>query len=540
MVPPAPSFGSTHDDELLVRLAGEIMHGRWLGNYETFGHLTLAKPPGYSMFLAYTHWLPWSPIFTTHVMLLIGALLVLHEFRALGISRGMLTAQYLVVALFGQWFGDPMSRVYRESLLTGLTFLIIGLSLNLGRRLRAIGTGEQRYRGQVIGIVIVAMVVGLSISAYRVTKPGWYPLALLLVFIFGQAVTFWARKERKQNLVILAAAVLITAAGSTAFTTYAARMNENYYGVSGIDTFSEGPFADVLSEWASVHQETPRQYVVIDVNQRTAVYEVSPTALKLKPYLEYSWGNGWRSQSCMHMKICDESVTWFPWELRDAVEKAGLGGSAKQFENTLATIASDIRRACNSGKLRCGFRGLVPGVQPLDRLQKREFIDAMSIAFTYLTFPSDIATQRGPWPDATPEQVRTWKSVVKGIPRIDYANEYRPSARYFGSTMQLLDRVQKTLWFFILFFGAMGLLVPLKTSNDQLRTRRRLGIVLLVSLFAFAAQLALLEVSSGMYLSTASSLYMLPAFPFLMCAVFLGLSRLEAGFIGRFSKDSAS
>ena len=45
---------SPHDDLLQVRLALRISRGEWLGSYENLGHLTMVKPPGYPIFLAFS------------------------------------------------------------------------------------------------------------------------------------------------------------------------------------------------------------------------------------------------------------------------------------------------------------------------------------------------------------------------------------------------------------------------------------------------------------------------------------------------------
>ena len=104
LVPPNPGYGAVHDDELMVTMAHNIMETGWIGNYSELGHLLLSKPPGLSMFLAHTHFLPWAPTVTIHALLLMGFLLFLREVRAFGVPRQLVTAMYVMVAFFPDWY----------------------------------------------------------------------------------------------------------------------------------------------------------------------------------------------------------------------------------------------------------------------------------------------------------------------------------------------------------------------------------------------------------------------------------------------------
>ena len=54
-VPTRAAFLAPHDDQLGLELASNILNGDWLGPWD---NRTLAKPPGYSMYLAVAHFIP--------------------------------------------------------------------------------------------------------------------------------------------------------------------------------------------------------------------------------------------------------------------------------------------------------------------------------------------------------------------------------------------------------------------------------------------------------------------------------------------------
>jgi len=474
---------------------------------------------------------------TAHLMLLTGALLIAREFRALGVSRLVTAGLYISLSLFSQWFGDQISRVYRESLLTGLSFLIIALSLTMFRLLRDFALQQARAKVDLARIGLCSLSLGLIISWYRITKPGWYPFLIFIALTCCLAFFTWRRGTRIRKLCCAGVAVLIVLTSSQLFGVYVGRQNQKFYGISGIDTFSEGAFPRALNRWASVKPKSSRMYVVIDARQREAVYKVSPTAAKLAPFLELSVGSGWRGQACQHMGICDESTAWFPWDLRDAVQAAGLGKSAAQFERSLDRIANDISIACATGRLKCGPHGLGPGVQPVDRIPKRELLDAISLAATTLFQPADVNTARGPFVELKKDSIDLWQRTVKGLPSLSYQSPYRPGARYLVSSVQLIDKIQKTLWAPLIILGLLGLCWKTEESRAS-KLQRRLGVTFLVSLVVYIGQLAVLEVSSGTFVAIGASLYLLPVYPLFISSIFLGLSRLEAGMKGRLSRPS--
>lgn len=524
LVLPNPYYGATHDDELMVRLGASILRGEWLGEYT--GHLMLSKPAGYPLFLAWTHFLPWAPTMTVHIILLVGVLLVARELRSMGMSRWLVLLFVALSALCPQWFGSPMSRIYRDGLLTALTFLGLGLSLWLGR-IVTFWIRPRNFRLRISAEVLtVAFLSGLTLSWSIATKPGWYPLAIVMFgivihpifMIRGVSWHIWFSR-----ITAVGISVMI---GIATIVGYVMFQNEKHYGFSQLDSYSAGSFPDALNKWISVKSDDARKYILVDASQRKRVYSISPTAKKLEPYLELTWGNGWRGSSCSSaLKICDESAAWFVWDLRDAMHSAGLDTSAKLFEASFAQISSDITTACNSKTIQCSNEGLAPGVVSLAEMSKREILDAYATAIDWMIFPDIGHLTRG---GAVSEETMTkdWDQVLKGLPNREVLNNYRPEVSAVGNTASLLQQLYAIVWPLLILLAAVGFLAG-AFGKARLCGLRGISLLAILGLMLFIGQIALLEASSGVYLSAGKSLYLLPAFPFILLSVVIELSSVS-------------
>ena len=518
---PNPVYGSPHDDELLVRLAANILQGNWLGNYGS--HMLLSKPAGYPMFLAWTHFLPWAPTITVHIILLVGVLLIARELRSMNLSRELVLLFVALSTLHPQWYGQQMSRIYRDGLLTALTFLGLGLSLWLGRIIPLWLASKQLRKRVIFEVTIVSLMTGITLSWSIATKPGWYPLAIVMLGFSARRIFLISWLDWRNWLPRIAVVGISAIIGLTSIVGYVLLMNQHHYGIARLDTFSAGSFPNALNKWASVESDDTRKYIQVDASQRKRVYAISPTAKKLEPYLEIDPGNGWRGAPCNSpLKICDESAAWFAWDLRDATHSAGLDNSAKQFEASFDQILRDITSACHTNKFQCSNRGIAPGVVSLADMSKRELVDAYATATDWLIFNDVGNTTRG---GVAPEgsNTKVWDQVVKGLPDRTVLNLYRPEVSAIGNTITLLQRLYSIIWPLLFLIATVNFVSGL-FNKARVRGIQLISLTAILGLILFIGQLALLESSSGMYLTSGKTLYMLPAFPFMLLAVVIELS----------------
>ena len=526
LVLPRPLYGAVHDDELMVKLGASILRGNWLGEYSDGGHMLLSKPAGYPLFLAWTHFLPWAPTMTVHLILLAGIILLARELRCMNMSRTLVLLFIALSSLFPQWFGAEMSRIYRDGLLAALTFLGLGLSLWLGRVI-PIWLHRKRFGGRIATeVVFVSLLAGSTLSWLIATKPGWYPIAIVMFFFSTRHIILIRKINWSIWLPRLVAVGVMGGIGISSIVSYIILQNKSHYGVAQLDSFAAGSFPKALNMWASVKSNDTRKYLQVDASQRKRVYAISPTAKKLEPYLEIAPGNGWRGAPCSSaLKICDESAGWFNWDLRDAMHSAGLDTTAVQFEDNLSLISDDIAVACQSNKFSCSNSGLAPGVVSLAELSKRELVDAYATAADWLIFPDIGSTVRG---GVAPEgtDTKAWDQIVKGLPeRLDF-NPYRPEVTAIGNTIALLQRLYAIIWPLLVLIAMINFVMNF-LSAARLRGPQLISLIAMLGLILFIGQLALLEASSGMYLTAGRTLYLLPAFPFLFLSAFIELSDIS-------------
>ena len=526
LVQPNPQYGATHDDELMVRMAASILRGEWLGSYADHGHMILSKPAGYPLFLAWTHFLPWAPTMTVHFILLSGVVLVARELRAIGLRRGAVLLFVALSALQPQWFGSQMSRIYRDGFFAALVFLGLGLSLWLGRVLPIWANQRNRNRRAAAQVTGLAILCGVTLSWSIATKPSWYPLALVMVaFVMRSLLAIRQISWRIwfPRLVVVGLSAIL---GLASVSGYVMLQNKKHYGVLQLDSFSSGSFPKAFNEWSSVKSDDTRKYILVDASQRKRVYGISEVARKLKPYLELTWGNGWRGSACSSpLKICDESATWFVWDLRDAMHSAGLDNSASQFEKSFAQLSRDISDACATRRITCSGGGLAPGLVSFADMSKREVVDAYATALDWIAFPDIGYTARGGKASGNPDIVNEWDQVVKGLPSRAELNSYRPEVTALGNSISLLQRFYAIFWPFMIALVILGV-VTSPLGPKSVRTRRFISVCSAAGIVLFVGQLALLEASSGMYLSTGKANYLLPVFPFLLVAIAVELDVL--------------
>ena len=95
LVPARVVWQSPHDDEAGMRIAASLLQGDWLGDWgaQPISHITLAKGPGYAIFLALTHWTGIAPQNLCYIVYMLGALLFVLALRNLA-SRGVVAVLY--------------------------------------------------------------------------------------------------------------------------------------------------------------------------------------------------------------------------------------------------------------------------------------------------------------------------------------------------------------------------------------------------------------------------------------------------------------
>jgi hypothetical protein len=377
-IPTHAGFYAPHDDTLGIRVAKNILDGKWLG---TWDNLILAKPPGYSIYLWFAQIFPVEIVVFNQVIICV----IAYFFSRLLYSIFLKNRKYGEVLAFFAFlylifnpylFSVEMSRVYRTSAhaIFVLGFLVLVFSLfycihRFQSEALTISDFTRKIRLHTIGLAsLYSLLILLRSESY------WILVSTVFVGLIFCYITYLQIRKSKikaKQFRNLAPSLLILAIITYLVPiTLIGQINNTKYGSSLIENYYSGNFAKAIKDWQRVEEgKDSRAYVVVSNEQRFAVYNVSRNAALLKPYLDLSPGESWLGQACNSpLQLCDNSGPWFPWFLRDAVITAGLVNNEREFQEFFKQISIDIKEACEVGKLECGPVGLGVGVKPFSSL----------------------------------------------------------------------------------------------------------------------------------------------------------------------------
>lgn len=253
---------------------------------------------------------------------------------------------------------------------------------------------------------------------------------------------------------------------------------------------------------------------------RQNMYAASPEFQKLRPWLEYDPGEGWRTHVCNSpIKVCDESTAMFQWELRDAAEHAGLANSAGEFENTFATIYRQILSACSSGQLTCLRTGFMPADAPLlNQVPPRDLIEFFFEGIQLIWNLSPASKGPSPYfPNVDPVTLSLWNETVNDLPQNIENPIYKPAQNNAGSSFALLRQMYEIIWPLALLLTVIGLIYLFACNRANLFLM--FSVSMAASIIPAVASLGLLEASIGRYISGGGPLYSISIFPFVLILV---------------------
>jgi hypothetical protein len=450
LVPPLLRWGNQHDDFAQVSVAAALVRGEWLGEWGAQGvpHITLAKGPGYPLFLAAIHPTGLPPQLAAYAIYLAGCLLLARTFaRRLG--------PWWSVGLFGVLafnpivFSSAFSIVYRDALNTALAPLALGLGLDLARRV------TRRGRWHATGwsvLVAEVLLLGLTFGWVAITRADivWILFGTAGAFVVGLLPSL--RRLGRRGWLTVVAGTLVVGVAAAAVPAAVAEKNEREYGVDLVDDYSDGTFATAVTLWSSVVVPDTEHFENVSRAQRAAVYAVSPTAASIADDLEDP-DSVWIDRNCTwHEDLedvdrpCDDYGSYFTWALRDASVRTGGVDSAQELQDFFGRITTEIQAACDAGALTCGMRGLSADVPPLDRMPVRvaiaNLVGTVHGALTFNEARGQI--QQAP---ADGADLATWETAVNGTGTVLSALETGQQPEAFGqsSVVDVLTLVYATL-----------------------------------------------------------------------------------------------
>ncbi|HET6949261.1 MAG TPA: hypothetical protein VFI47_02740 [Acidimicrobiales bacterium] len=516
---------SPHDDGLAARLAGSLVTGHWLGAYD---QLTLAKVPGYPLFVAWTYDLHVPLKLAEHgVHLAAGAVTAVAVWR-LCRSRLLGVVAYTLVALDPAYLGATSSRMYRDTLYGSLSLLLLGGSLLLLTLVPALVARGPRWA--VPAVVVAGPVLGLVAAGYYLCREerSWLGPALLVAGLAG--VAHWRREGGIgwRHLLVVAGTAALAAFTLLQSLQWVAGNNDHLYGTAVVSDLADGEIARAYAEWQRVEAGPETRYVPVNERQRAAVYAVSPAAAELEPALEEATIGWWRL-GC-GVGVCDDYIgAFFVWALRDAARLTGHEDTGAEAQRFFGRIADDIARACGH-ELTCTDRGIGP-MPPRSRLDTGELATSYrEVAASLLSY--DVGEPERSMPSGG--DPRYWELMTRPLHGVgsqaEYAADEARAMRDQEAVAALTD-----LYRWAVRIGAVLALAGVVLGVATRAGRRHPVTVLvcatmLTGALTRVAVVALIDATSWPAVDNQS--YLLPGVEFLVLFVALGCSLLVTALRG--------
>ena len=505
---------STHDDQHFVNLAASILRGEWLGAYN---NLTLAKGPFYPLWIAFVFALG-VPLLLSQQLAYAGACVLTVRALAPIVKNGWGQLGFYTLLLW-----NPMSfemqgsgRVLRQSIYVSQTLILFAALIALYVR-----RGESWRR-----LAPWAAMLGLTWAAFWLTREEsiWIAPSLMLL---GAAVVIGAWRHSHAALLNVGRVAVIATLCALAPILAVCVLNARYYGWFGTVEFRAQAFKDAFGALLRVRPEEEIPFIPVTRATRERIYAVSPAFAELKPYLEGNTGLNWAANGAYltHRRPEEREIAigWFMWALRQTVEEAGHGRSARDALAFYEQIAREVNQACDDGRLPAGPHR--SGFMPPWREGH-----ALALAHTWVEFADFFVSFRSfsahtPGSFGTTAQLDFFRDLTgsrlshPAEGAMEYALPYHD--RLDGWKIEILQGIGKTLRH-VLFALVLAAQVTWLVRAVWLAWQRSLTYPFVLALAAWGGCVACLLVCALVQVTsfpTLATVYLAPAYPLLLLFV---------------------
>jgi len=361
-----------HDDALFINIAYNLLRLDWLGPYN---NLTLAKGPGYPIYIAFNYILGLPLLLSQNILYVLACVILIIALKPLFLKNYFwLLIIYLIVLFNPASFSEQNLRVLREGIYPALSLLIIAFSIGiLVRRNKKINN----FIVWIIGLSIVLPIFWLT------REEGVWIMPFLVSIILITGFNIWKIKggkwKRKLKLLIIPFVVLFF----SIFTV--SSINYYKYGIFSTVEFNNPYFLEAYGSLTRVKDIEWERYLPVSREKMERIYEVSPSFRELQPSFDGENGNMWANISSV-LKFNNSNEIgggWFMWAFRDAVEAAGYYKDGKSAVNYYKKLSNEIDMACKQKELDC-FRKRKTMMAPFYKEQISPTIESTYKVVNYL------------------------------------------------------------------------------------------------------------------------------------------------------------
>lgn len=356
-----------HDDGLFIKLGASIANGQWLG---PFNNLTLAKGPGYPLFLALAHFSGFSIQFCVGILFLFSLLALTFAIDSLTKSTYFALLSFAVLLFHPSVVYSRLLResIYHSEVLLGVSFLILSLYCLKNTFLK---TGSALISGLFFGWFWITREEGISFLPFLGI------LFLFEIWRLRRASIRWTKIALSTLVPFLC--MLLT---FSVVISVIKAINNKHYGASVVVDIKESNFIETLKLLQKIKYGPRITYVPVSSKMREAAYRASPAFSRLREFFDPP------GSVCKWARIGGKKEIiggFFMWALRDAAAMDGGYQSPRRSIKLYKKINKELRHAFKSGKLQTDDPFLLAYLPPIDQSQWERLPSELLSALEYLS-----------------------------------------------------------------------------------------------------------------------------------------------------------
>lgn len=166
---------------------------------------------------------------------------------------------FAFIAFCPVWFGDNMSRIYRDGFLAAIAFWVIGLLLHLTNEIVK-ANKLPHFEKKLFQNLGFRSFFGFIYSVWFITKPSTQPLTMATIVLLLLLIL------KLRNITSIALVLVFTISSFVDYLPlkgYVEFQNNKHYGVSITENFYSGYFSKALTLMTRVEPVSTRRYVAV-------------------------------------------------------------------------------------------------------------------------------------------------------------------------------------------------------------------------------------------------------------------------------------
>lgn len=338
--------GSMRDDLLMVTLADNIVHGKWLGEYSEF---TFIKGITYPLFLAVNYVLHIPAVLANSILYALAVIAFIAAVKPLLKKDSYLFVVYSVLMLSPiSYSAFTMQRIYRDDIYYSLILILVSCYVAI------IVRGFDEKIKKWLWLLTVDFV---AVMFCREDSIWVMPLMLVfsIIFIKKGISANWSVKYLCKFMFMPFASLFI------AYMIFGI-VNFFVYGKFIINEMQYSSFSRAYALLCSIDTDEKMPKVKLSNAAIQKAYDISPTFYKLKTYYDGGAGNLWRTatKDWRENDVIPEGeigASHSMWAFRNCVAELGCYDNPQHADDFYNAVINELRDGEQSGRVhfKTGF-----------------------------------------------------------------------------------------------------------------------------------------------------------------------------------------